>query len=260
VSQQDYDFFATAHPDDEPVRQAVPPAPVRRPGQFGGAVDGEGRPVNQFGTPLDAVATPAGPSVAPGYGAGPSARPGAGATWPSPAGTPSGGYPAPAYPAAAPGSNVHRGVVPVPYQQHPRTPRPGAVLAVGIYGIVQGALLLAGGLLALLALGVVGSRASSSATGGEVLVIMGITFGLLLAVGALYLAAGIGAVRSRRWAVWTLLVLEGLTVLFGGWGLVTGRVTSVTSSAGQVAGLGLAAVAVALLVIPTSWAWLTDKH
>lgn len=237
MSQQDYDFFATGRPQQDPVVPPPPPAPTR-PGQFAGHVDPQGRPVNQFGTPIGEAAVPVGPNAAPGYGAAPAA------TW----GGPPVGAP---YPSAP----LHARAGGLPGQADGR---PGAVLAAGVIGIVQGALLLVMSLLALAAVGVLKSQVpDSNVPGARGLWGFVALFMIVLAlIALLYLVAGIGTVRGRRWAVWTLGSVEAVGLALGLLVAVSGNSSSAGGSLVQLLDLLIPGAVVVLLLLPDSRRWL----
>ena len=253
MSGQDYDFFATGRSTPEPV--APPPPPARARATF---TDPSGRAVNQFGTPIDAPAAPAGPNAAPGYGAQQYA--GHGLTSDAAPYAPPAAYPAsPAvnrlgagYPPAGyqPGAYA----APVPPGAYAGEARPGAVLAAGIVGIVVGSLVAIAGLFMLFAgawvQGSMGDLGGAGGLGG-VFYFMAVVFVVL---AALYLVAGIGTVRGRRWAAWTLLVVAGVALAFGLLSLFGG-----SGGSGDIFGLLVEGAIVVLLVLPTSWAWLRQR-
>lgn len=251
MSQQDYDFFATGPKDDGPVVPPPPPAPTRHTGQYGGAVDPQGRPINQFGTPIGEAAVPIGPSAAPGYGAAPVSSPGLNSVWSGPP------LHAAAHGHAAPAWGPPQASVYAPVSGA----RPATVLAAGVVGIAQGALAVVVGLLGLAALGVLesasteGGVGSISAVSGFVRIIMFV----VLLVGVGYVVAGAATVAGKRWAAWTLLVVEGLGLLLGFIGLVDSSTQPTGGTLGQMLTLLAPAAVLVLLLVPASLAWLRRR-
>jgi hypothetical protein len=250
VSQQDYDFFATGPKDDGPVVPPPPPAPTRHTGQFGGAVDPEGRPLNQFGTPIGEAAVPVGPSAAPGYGAVPVAAPGLNSSWSGPALHPAHAHAAPVWGAPqAPAYGPVSGA------------RPGTVLAAGVIAIVQGAFAVIVGLLGLAVAGAMDSGTigdGSDAIRGVTGIVRIIMFVVLL-IGVGYVVAGAATVAGKRWAAVTLLVVEGLGLLIGLIGMFAGSTQSAGGTIGQLLDLLVPAAVLILLLVPVSRAWLRRR-
>lgn len=242
MSGQDYDFFATGRPAaPEPV--APPPPPARARGTF---VDPDGRAVNQFGTPIDVAASPAGPSAAPGYGAQTYGGHGLTSDGAAPAVAPPNRFGGPPGPVPPPPGAYAPPVPPGAYARSDQ--RPGTVLAAGIVGIVEGGLLVVAALFVLL-----GGAALSAQLGGSDLPSLFVVMAVVLAAfAALYLAAGIGAVRSRRWAVWTLLVVHALAAALN----LVQMVVGARGGAELLVSLLIEVAVVVLLVLPASWAWL----
>lgn len=246
MGQQDYDFFATGRPappapplPDAASTSPAPPAaaaPVPRTHQF---TDPGGRAVNQFGTPIDVSAVPAGPAAAPGYGA--EAFTGHGLTeahW-----TP---------PAAVRPPGAHAGA----------DRRPGQVLAAGIIAIVQGALALVVALLGLAAVAAVenglGGGSTDAVLVAQVSGFVRLILVLVLLVAALYLTAGIATAAGKRWGAWTLVVVEGIGLLLGLIGLVDSDAQS-GGAFGQLVGLAVPVAVLVLLLLPVSRAWLQRR-
>lgn len=247
MSGQDYDFFATGRPTPEPV---APPPPTRARATF---TDPSGRAVNQFGTPIDAPAAPAGPNAAPGYGAQQYAGHGlTGADAPPP--------PPAAYPASPAVNRLGAGYQPAAYA--PAVPpgaytgdtRPGTVLAAGIIGIVVGALVAVAGLFMMFAGAWIQSSMSDLGGVGGLGAVFYFLAVVFVVLAVLYLVAGIGTVRGRRWAAWTLLVVAGVALAFGLLNLFSGN-----GGSGDIFGLLIEGAIVVLLVLPTSWAWLRQR-
>jgi hypothetical protein len=247
VSQQDYDFFATGPKDDGPVVPPPAPAPTRHTGQFGGAVDPEGRPINQFGTPIGEAAVPVGPSAAPGYGAAPVAAPGLNSSWSGPA--------VHAHAHAAPAW----GAPPVPSYGPGPGARPATVLAAGVIGIVQGAIAVIVGLLGIAVAGVVSSDVAANGTGRDVSGILRIMMLVVLLIGVGYVVAGGAAIAGKRWAAWTLLVIEGLGLLVGLIDVVSSSSQTAGASVGLLINLLIPAAVLVLLLVPVSRAWLRRR-
>ncbi len=243
----------TLPPAPVPAAVATPPAAAAYPGYDPG-------PVNQFGTPVTLSSVPTGPYAAPGTGAAPIEQPGMLSTWSGPAsgldttapppssapapvmvsrfGSPitpdglavegQGGYPPPAF-SAGPDRSAP---LPRPGVSTASTATPSGVHLAGIIGIIEGALLIAAGLLAFagyLALksqldllastpGLSGSGLSLGAISGVILA--GIVF--VLGIGAGYVVAGVATLRGARWGAWTLLVVSALNLLYGAYELVSG--------------------------------------
>lgn len=247
MSQQDYDFFATGSREEAPVVPPPPPAP--RPGQFSGAVDPQGRPVNQFGTPIGEVAAPVGPNAAPGYGAAPVAGPGLNSSWSGPSMGPAHAAPAWGPPPGAPA-----------YAMAPSQQRPGTVLAAGVIAIVLGAITALGGLVLLLEGASLGSALAEQGAGGaEAALIIRIAGFIVLAIGVAYVVIGTCIAMSKRWAAWTLLVLMGLGVVSGFLRLIASSMSPTGVSATQVIGLLLSAGFLSLLLTPSARAWLRRR-
>lgn len=232
---QDYDFFATGQ-GAMPTPGPTPPAPTRAPRQFGSATDPGGRPVNQFGTPVDLASSPVGPAAAPGYGAAPFDGPGVGGSW------------APSAPAHRMPPGGHAGAAGT---------RPGQVTAAGIIAIVQGVLAL---FVSLLGFAAMSAMESGFGVEGAALVrgvssIVRLVLFAVLLVAVLYIVVGAATAAGRRWAAWTLLVVESVGLVLG----VLGLAESSTQSGGpfgQLVSLVIPVAVIVLLVLPRSWAWL----
>ena len=251
MSQQDYDFFATGPKDDGPVVPPPPPAPTRHTGQFGGAVDPEGRPINQFGTPIGQAAVPVGPSAAPGYGAAPVDAPGLNSSWSGPA------VHSAAHAHAAPAWGAPQ----APTYGPVSGARPGTVLAAGVIGIVQGAITVIVGLLGLAVVGAIdsGMTAEGSQAIRDVSGIVRIIMFIVLLIGVGYVVAGGATVAGKRWAAWTLLVVEGLGLLIGLVGLINSSTQAAGGAIGQLIDLLVPAAVLVLLLVPASLAWLRRR-
>lgn len=239
MGQQDYDFFATGAPEPPPEPPVAKHA--RGPRQF---TDPAGRVVNQFGTPVDVDAAPAGPAAAPGYGAQAYHGEGfadRGVGWD------------PVVPKAA------RSHAAPPGAYESRNERPGTTLAAGIIGIVQGAFGLLAGLVAWFAMSaieqVVQDAGLSAAVTGLVRVVLVVV--VVIAVG--YLVAGIQVVRSKQWGGWMLLVMEAVGLLVGVLGMVSGSYQPAGGTLGQLLDLSLPAAVIVLLLLPGSRAWLQRR-
>lgn len=239
MGQQDYDFFATGMPEPPP-EPPVTAKGARGPRQF---TDPAGRAVNQFGTPVDVEVAPAGPAAAPGYGAqtyhgeGLATR---GVGW------------QPARPAA------HAAPLP-PGADAPVSGRPGTALAAGIIGIVQGGFGLLAALFALLAISAVEDMFSEAGVSASFTGVVRLILVLALVVAAGYLVAGIGIVRSRPWAGWTLLTLESVGLLLGVLSLFSGSGEVAGGTVGRLLDLCLPVAVIVLLVLPASRAWLQRR-
>jgi hypothetical protein len=236
----DYDFFATGRPASPPAPPTQEPAPAVQ--QFGTASSPASPPtVNQFGTPVQATAAPAGPAAAPGYNA--QDYDGLGLTG-----------------ASAPPMAHRSHGVPQRVAGGGAARRPGAVLAAGVIAIVQAAVSLLGVAFAFLAVGLVTSQAAqnglqvdSGFTGSVTLVLL-----VVAVIAVLYLAAGVGALRGNRALVWTLLGVEAVGLLVGLVQLATSG-SGTVGAAGQLIGLALPIAAIVLLLLPGSLAWLRDR-
>ncbi|HET8971478.1 MAG TPA: hypothetical protein VFN19_10485 [Candidatus Nanopelagicales bacterium] len=222
----EYDFFATGRPAPDPASEATP-APPPAPA------------VNQFGTPLDVVGAPVGPAAAPGYG--PSQRP--------------------APPFGAPVLSAPRPLAPPGARVLDPAARPGMVLAAGIIALVQAGFALLGVVGGMLAITVLNSQLAASGlevSGGFTGIIVIILL-VVAAIAAVYLVAGIGAIRGHRPLVWTLLTVESLALLLGLLQLANADLRVTGGDGGGLAGLVDLAVPIAviiLLLVPRSLTWL----
>jgi hypothetical protein len=216
MPEPSYDFFATgraagapephvpAVPDmaatavdrfGAPVTTPVPPAFPVAPGS--GYAPGA---VNQFGTPIDAVAVPTGPLAAPGIGAAPIAGPGMVSTWGEPV--------APAARAAHAAPVVDRGPV-------PRNVRAIALLSM-FFGLLI-AFVTSIAISQYLALSdLVGRAASGTAAGamaGTVLGVVLVGIVIMVVLALLFLVGGGATLANQRWGGWLLVVAMALYVL-----------------------------------------------
>lgn len=287
MAEPGYDFFATGRPVGttpvNPVGPVTTPmaavAPVTSaPGAR--VFDTPSGAVNQFGTPVDLANVPTGPYAAPGIGAAPTGAPGLVSTWDVAA--PEAPAPVDRFGAAsvAPADATVSGAAPVADHgtHHAATPaggsaRPGTVLAAGIIGIVEGAVILALGLVALVGylalrsqvaelesqLSVLGApEGGTSGFGGDLVgtfttvVLVGAL--VLLVIGSGYLAAGIATVRGRRWGAWALFVVSALNVVYGIYQFASGR----SGVAAMLLGVGVSGAVVVLLALRDSQRWLRE--
>ncbi len=139
--------------------------------------------------------------------------------------------------------------------------KPGAVTAAGIIGIVEGALLLAIGLLGLLGYLALKSQLDQLAASPELagsglsvssmtnLVLVGVLIVMLMGTG--YVVAGVATVRGARWGAWALLVVSALNVLYSLYELVTGD-----AGFGTLLSIGVSGAVVVLLCLSDSMRWL----
>jgi hypothetical protein len=138
---------------------------------------------------------------------------------------------------------------------------PGTVKAAGIIGIVEGALSLGLGLLALLGYLALKSQidqlasspelAGSGLTAGSLLGLMLVGIVIVLLIGGGFLVAGIATLKGARWGAWALLVVSALGVLYGLYEMVTGD-----GGFGTLVSIGVSGAVVVLLVVKDSMAWL----
>ena len=267
MSQQDHDFFATGRPANQSPAPLPPTTSDRaapaQANQFGQAIDPQGRPVNQFGTPVDGAAAPTGPSAASGYGASPVAARSLGPAWQQPQGPSK--WDSPGGPPVGP-PGMYAG--PRGHGYRSSNDRPTPVLVAGIISIVCGAIVLTMGLvLAILVMGAKPTPARSAGQGAVLAV--GLMLALVLGLGVLYLVLGIALVKSHRWAAWTTLVLTGLGLLYSlaqlviaaGSGKTYNAATQVstTNHSSSLLSVLLASLFLALLLVPPSWKWLTRR-
>ncbi len=289
MAEPGYDFFATGRPVGATLSSPVGPvpapmAPVAPAAPQPGArvFDTPSGSVNQFGTPVDLANVPTGPYAAPGIGAAPTGAPGIVSTWDVAApddlaaldrfgGVPTASTGVVGVGAPAPGgpNGAHRSA-----PTTTSTTRPGTVLAAGIIGIVEGAVILGMGLLALIGylalrgqlaaleseMAAFGSPDGASAGfgGGDLVgtittvVLVGAV--VLLVIGSGYLVAGIATVRGRRWGAWALLVVSAINVVYGIYQFAAG-----SSSVGALLlGAGVSGAVVVLLSLRNSRQWLRD--
>lgn len=180
------------------------------------------------------------PSGYPGSGqdpygsAGQYSAPAGPGSYPPPGQVPYGNYPPQQFggPAPFPGPSQY---------PSPNIARPGMVTAAAVLAFVVGGLTILGGLLTLLA----GGIAASVYTGlGGIIIVLAILF---LAVGALYIFAGLKALQGKNAKI--LVIVAGISVVLQ----LVSMLSDFTPT--SLIGLAISAGIIALLLQEQSKAW-----
>lgn len=203
---------------------------------------------------------PTGRYYAPGYGPLPG-QPGYGEPIPGPGSPPYGG------PPAYGGSPSFGGSPGYGYGPPPVRPSGGTVITAAIIQIAQASLYVLGALGMLLVAGVVNGagdeidRRSGSdiSVSTDTIARLVAVIGLVLLAGAVFMIVLAAlAIRGRRWAAITSVVVQALAAILGLVGLSLARSSAGTPAVGLVFVLVSVAVAV-LFLLPPSTAYYTAK-